>query len=64
MLDAGNSANTVQGGYYETITSSDNFGISIKSAGIDHEVKQNLAFAVSGRAEVDDVKIWKLAAAK
>jgi hypothetical protein len=37
---------------------------SIKSPGIDHEVKQNLAFAVSGRAEVDDVKIWKLAAAK
>jgi hypothetical protein len=33
---------------------------SIQSSGIDHEVKQNLAFAVSGRAEVDDVKIWSL----
>jgi hypothetical protein len=35
---------------------------SMKSPGIDHAVKQNLAFAVSGRAEVDDVKIWSLTA--
>lgn len=35
---------------------------SMKSPGINHAVKQNLAFAVSGRAEVDDVKIWKLTA--
>lgn len=34
---------------------------SMKSPGIDHAVKQNLAFAVSGRAEVDDMKIWELA---
>ncbi|MDA0591355.1 MAG: hypothetical protein O2820_24825 [Planctomycetota bacterium] len=32
----------------------------LKSAGIDHEVKQNLAFAVSGRADVDDLRIWSL----
>jgi hypothetical protein len=33
---------------------------SLKSTGIDHEVKQNIAFAVSGVAEVDDLRIWKL----
>lgn len=32
----------------------------LKSAGIDHEVKQNLAFAVSGTADVDDLRIWSL----
>jgi hypothetical protein len=32
----------------------------LKSAGIDHKVKQNLAFAVSGTADVDDLRIWSL----
>jgi hypothetical protein len=32
----------------------------LTSAGIDHEVKQNLAFAVSGTADVDDLRIWSL----
>lgn len=38
-------------------------GVSVgrlKSSGIDHPVKQNLAFAVSGTADVDDLKIWSL----
>lgn len=33
----------------------------LKSAGIDHDVKQNIAFAVSGTADVDDLRIWSLA---
>jgi hypothetical protein len=32
----------------------------LKSAGIDHDVKQNIALAVSGKAEVDDLRIWSL----
>lgn len=32
----------------------------LKSAGIDHAVKQNIAFAVSGVADVDDLRIWSL----
>lgn len=32
----------------------------LKSPGIDHEVKQNIAFAVSGTADVDDLRIWSL----
>jgi len=32
----------------------------LKSAGIDHKVKQNIAFAVSGRADVDDLRVWSL----
>jgi len=32
----------------------------LKSEGIDHKVKANLAFAVSGTADVDDVRIWSL----
>ena len=32
----------------------------LKSKGIDHKVKANLAFAVSGMADVDDLKIWSL----
>ena len=32
----------------------------LSSAGIDHSVKQNMAFAVSGTAEVDDLRIWAL----
>jgi len=31
----------------------------LDSAGVGHAVKQNMAFAVSGSAEVDDLKIWK-----
>ena len=30
------------------------------SVGLDHKVKQNLAFAVSGTVEVDDLKIYSL----
>lgn len=30
------------------------------SEGIDHAVKQNMAFAVSGKAEIDALKIWSL----
>ncbi len=33
---------------------------SLKSEGIDHSVKQNMAFAVSGTADVDDLRIWSL----
>jgi len=33
---------------------------SLKSYGIDHAVKQNMAFAVSGTADVDDLRIWSL----
>lgn len=33
---------------------------SLKSPGIDHAVKQNMAFAVSGTADVDDLRIWSL----
>ena len=32
----------------------------LESTGIDHAVKQNMAFAVSGVADVDDVRIWSL----
>lgn len=32
----------------------------LKSEGIDHKVKANLAFAVSGTADVDDLRIWSL----
>ena len=32
----------------------------LSSAGIDHAVKQNMAFAVSGTADVDDLQIWSL----
>ena len=32
----------------------------LKSAGIDHKVKQNIAFAVSGRADVDNLRVWSL----
>jgi arylsulfatase A len=32
----------------------------LSSAGIDHAVKQNVAFAVSGTADVDDLKVWRL----
>jgi hypothetical protein len=32
----------------------------LKSPGLDHEVKQNIAFAVSGTAEVDQLRIWSL----
>lgn len=32
----------------------------LKSEGIDHRVKQNIAFAVSGVADVDDLRIWSL----
>lgn len=32
----------------------------LKSEGIDHKVKQNIAFAVSGVADVDDLRIWSL----
>ena len=32
----------------------------LDSAGIDHAVKQNMAFAVSGVADVDDLRIWSL----
>ncbi|QGJ70178.1 Hypothetical protein PBC10988_18720 [Planctomycetales bacterium 10988] len=32
----------------------------LKSEGIDHKVKQNMAFAVSGVADVDDLRIWSL----
>ena len=32
----------------------------LQSAGIDHKVKQNIAFAVSGTADVDDLRIWSL----
>lgn len=34
---------------------------SLKSPGIDHVLKQNMAFAVSGTADVDELKIWSLA---
>ena len=30
------------------------------SKGLDHKVKQNLAFGVSGKATIDDLKIWTL----
>lgn len=33
---------------------------SLKSYGIDHAVKQNMAFAVSGTADIDDLRIWSL----
>ena len=33
---------------------------SFSSEGIDHPVKQNLAFSVSGKASVDDLQIYKL----
>jgi hypothetical protein len=33
----------------------------LKSPGVDHSVKQNLAFSVSGAAEVEDLRIWSLA---
>ena len=32
----------------------------LKSLGIDHAVKQNIAFAVSGTSDVDDLRIWSL----
>lgn len=32
----------------------------LNSEGIDHAVKQNIAFAVSGTADVDDLRIWSL----
>lgn len=32
----------------------------LRSPGIDHPVKQNIAFAVSGTADVDDLRIWSL----
>lgn len=31
----------------------------LDSEGIGHAVKQNMAFAVSGTADVDDLKVWK-----
>jgi hypothetical protein len=33
---------------------------SFSSEGIDHAVKQNLAFSVSGKAEIDGMRIWSL----
>ncbi|MFK7822438.1 MAG: sulfatase-like hydrolase/transferase [Planctomycetaceae bacterium] len=33
---------------------------ALSSEGIDHNVKQNMAFAVSGTADVDDLHIWSL----
>ena len=30
------------------------------SEGLDHKVKQNLAFGISGTATIDDLKIWSL----
>ncbi len=36
----------------------------LKSPGIDHAVKQNMAFAVSGVVEVDDLRIWSLGTKK
>jgi hypothetical protein len=39
----------------------DTFSVgSLKSYGIDHAVKQNMAFAVSGTADIDDLRIWSL----
>lgn len=38
-------------------------GVSVgqlRSPGIDHAVKQNMAFAVSGTADVDELRIWAL----
>jgi hypothetical protein len=32
----------------------------LNSAGLDHKFKDNIAFAVSGEVEVDDLKIWSL----
>ena len=32
----------------------------LRSEGIDHKVKQNLAFSVPGRADVDDLRVWSL----
>ncbi|NCF94239.1 MAG: hypothetical protein GWQ05_25260 [Verrucomicrobiaceae bacterium] len=31
---------------------------SLTSEGLDHPVKQNLAFSVPGSADIDDLKIW------
>lgn len=32
----------------------------LRSEGVDHKVKQNLAFSVPGRADVDDLRVWSL----
>ena len=32
----------------------------LRSEGIGHETKQNIAFAVGGKAEVDSIQIWSL----
>ena len=32
----------------------------LTSSGIDHSVKRNIAFAVSGTADVDDLRVWSL----
>ena len=33
---------------------------SFESVGLDHKVKQNLAFGVPGSVSIDDIKIWSL----
>lgn len=48
-----------QGEKVEVILNGKKIG-DFSSKGLDHKVKQNLAFAVSGTVEVDDLKIYSL----